>query len=114
MKWTWNKYTDFGKLYCQLVISVVTITALGSQIIPSELELVLIGEISPRKIKKKRRCISRKPAHEAILGQISPELLFVTLGTQTETGCIFNEAVSGHCEMKPGAPAPLSVSAAAL
>lgn len=33
-------------------------------------------------------------------GQIPPEFLFVTLGTQTETGCIFNEAVSSrHCEM---------------
>lgn len=31
-------------------------------------------------------------------GQISPEFLFVTLGTQTLTGCMFNEAVGGrHC-----------------
>lgn len=40
--------------------------------------------------------------------QISPEHPFVTLGAQTETGCIFNEVVSGgHCETRPD---PLSFS----
>lgn len=33
--------------------------------------------------------------HATIFGQISPEFPFVTLGAQTETGYIFNEAVSG-------------------
>lgn len=75
---------------------------LGLQMIPSH--FCFDRKISPRK---------HTDTPWIYFGQISPELLFVTLGTQTETGCIFNEVVSGwHCETKPDTlrPFPLSFS----
>lgn len=57
------------------------------------------------------RCITIMPTHENSFGQISPEFLFVTLGTQTETGCIFNEAVSSrHYDAHSRLSFPLSAA----